>query len=66
MTPLIAASAVPSCLIATIRVSLKFGALRERFYIQRIQVQILKMINIENNIVRELPRRKETASCFDA
>jgi hypothetical protein len=32
ITPLITASAVPPCLIATIKVFSKFGALRERFY----------------------------------
>jgi len=36
ITPLIAASAVPPCLIATIKVSLKFGALGEMFHDERI------------------------------
>ena len=34
--PLIAAMAIPPCLIATIRVSSKFGALGERSYDERI------------------------------
>jgi hypothetical protein len=41
---LIAASAVPPCLIATIKVFSKFGALRERFYNELIWLQILKML----------------------
>jgi hypothetical protein len=36
ITLLLAASAVPPCLIATIKVSLKFGALRESFNNKRI------------------------------
>jgi hypothetical protein len=32
ITSLIAALVIPPCLIATIKVSLKFGALKERFY----------------------------------
>jgi hypothetical protein len=67
MTPPITASAVPPCLIATIRVSLKFGALEERFYIQRIWLQILKTLKEENNIVREFLRCEEigiNATCF--
>ena len=35
ITLLIAVSAVPPCLIATIKVVLKFGILRERFYNER-------------------------------
>ena len=65
--PLIAASAVPPCLIATIKVSSKFGALGERFHIERIWLQILKTLKEENNAVRELLRCEErdiNATCF--
>jgi hypothetical protein len=67
ITPLIAASAVPPCLIVTIRVSSKFGELGERFYNKRIWLQILKTLKEENNIVRELLRCEErgiNARCF--
>ena len=56
ITLLIAASAVPPYLITTIRVSSKFGALRERFHIRRIWLQILKMLKEEKNAVREFLR----------
>lgn len=39
---LIAASAVHPCLIATINVPSKFGALGERFHDERIWLQILR------------------------
>jgi hypothetical protein len=47
ITPLIAVSAVPPCLITTIRVSSKFGALRKRFHIRRIWLQFLKTLKGE-------------------
>jgi hypothetical protein len=62
LTPSIAASAVPPCLIATIRVSSKFGALRERFYNERIYLQVLKTPREENKEVREL-LRAEGVTC---
>jgi len=55
------------CLIATIRVSSKFGVLGERFYIQRKCLQILKTLKKENNAVREFLRYEErgiNATCF--
>jgi hypothetical protein len=45
---LIAALAVPPCLIATVRVSSKFGALRERLYEERVWLQVLKTLREEN------------------
>ena len=54
--PLIAVSTIPPCLIATIKVFLKFGALRERFYNKVIWLQILKTLREEKNVVRELRR----------
>ena len=48
LMPSIAAPAVPPCLIATVRVSSNFGALRERFYGERIWLQILKTLREEN------------------
>ena len=59
ITPLIAASAVSPCLIATIKVSSKFGALGGRFYQGRIWLQVLKTLKEENNAVRELLRCEE-------
>jgi hypothetical protein len=59
ITPLIAALAVPPCLIETIKVFSKFGALRERFYNEIIWLQILKTLREENNAVRELRRCEE-------
>ena len=56
ITPLLAASAVPPCLIATTGVSSNFGALGERFHEERIWPQILKTLGKENNAVRELRR----------
>jgi len=52
--PLITALAVPPCLIATIKVSSKFGALGERFHKERIWLQVLKTLKEENNTVWEL------------
>ena len=63
----IAASAVPPCLIVTIKVCLKFGALGERFHNERIWLQILETLEEENNQVRELLRCEErgiNATCF--
>jgi hypothetical protein len=65
--PPIAGSVIPPCLIATIRVSSKFGVLGERFHIQRIYLQILKTLKKENNVVREFLRYEEggiNATCF--
>jgi hypothetical protein len=59
ITPPIAASAVPPCLIATIRVSSKFGAPGERLHIKRIWLQIWETLKEENNIVREFLRCEE-------
>jgi hypothetical protein len=59
ITPPIAASAVPPCLIATINVFPKFGALRERSYNEIIWLQILKALREEKNAVRELRRWEE-------
>jgi hypothetical protein len=47
ITPLIAVSAIPPCLITTIRVSSKFGALRERCHIRRIWLQFSKTLKGE-------------------
>ena len=52
LMPSIAALAVPSCLIATVRVSSNFGALRERSY------YILKTLREEYKEVRELRRAR--------
>jgi len=46
-------------LIATIKVSLKFGALGEIFYNKRIWLSILKTLREENDKVRELLRFEE-------
>jgi hypothetical protein len=61
ITPLIAASAVPPCFIATIRVSSKFGARRARFYKEIIYLQVLKIFRYENNVVREFRRARGEA-----
>jgi hypothetical protein len=47
ITPLIAVSAVPLCLITTIKGFLKFGALKKRRYIRRIWLQFLKTLKEE-------------------
>ena len=60
----IAALAVPPCLIATIRVSLKFGALGERPYSERIWLQSLKKLREEKNAVREFRRCEERVDMF--
>jgi hypothetical protein len=54
LMPSITALAVPPCLIASVRVSSNFGALRERFYEERIRFQLLKTLREENKEVREL------------
>jgi hypothetical protein len=64
ITSPIAAWAVPPCLIATVRVSSKFRALRERSHIKRIWLQILKILKVENNTVREFLRCKERGHMF--
>src|SRR5690242_16836089 len=62
--PLIAASAVPPCLIVTIKVFSKFGALKERSYHKTIWLQILKTLREEKNAVRELRRRDKRVHIF--
>jgi hypothetical protein len=64
ITPLIAALAVSPCLIATIRVFSKFGALRERSYNERIWLQILKKLREGKNAVREFRRCEERGHMF--
>jgi hypothetical protein len=63
MSP-ITTSAVPPCLIATIKVFSEFGALRERFYNKVIWLQILKTLREEKNVVRELRRCEERGHMF--
>jgi len=58
LTPSIVASAVPPYLIATIKDFLKFGAFRERFYSERIYLQVLKTSREKNEEIRELLRAK--------
>jgi hypothetical protein len=59
ITSPIAVSAVPLCLIATIGVFSKFGALKERFHIRRIWLKILKILKEENDTAREFLRCEE-------
>ena len=66
LTPLIAGSAIPPCLIATFKVFSKFGALKERSYYETIWLQILKILREEKNAVRELRRCDRGATCFSA
>jgi hypothetical protein len=61
ITLLIAASAIPPYLIATIRVSSKFGALGKRSYKERIWLQVLKILREEGGAVRELRRARRGA-----
>ena len=61
ITPPIAASAVPPCLIATIKVSSKFGALGKRSHKQRIWLQALKILREEGGAVQELHRPRGVA-----
>ena len=64
---LVAASAIPPCLIATIKVCSKFGALGQRLYNKRIWLLILKIVKDDNDAVRELLRFEEmgiNAACF--
>jgi hypothetical protein len=56
---LIAVSAGPPCLITTIRVSSKFGALRERCHIRKIWLQFLKILKRGNDAAREFLRYEE-------
>jgi hypothetical protein len=56
--PPIAALAGPPCLITTNGISLKFGALRERLYKERIWLHVLKMLSEEKSIFRELRRSR--------
>jgi hypothetical protein len=64
ITPPIAASTVPPCLIMTIKVFSKFGALEERSYHEIIWLQILKTLREEKNAVRELRRCDERGHMF--
>ena len=64
ITPPIATSAVPPCLIATIQVFSKFGALKERSYHEIIWLQILKTLREEKNAVRELRRCDKRVHMF--
>ena len=64
ITPLIAALAVPPCLIANIGISSKFGALGERSYNKRIWLQILKKLREGKNVVQEFRRCKERGHMF--
>jgi len=64
ITPPIAALAVPPCLIATIRVFSKFGALGERSYNKRIWLQILKKLREGKNAVQEFRRCEERGHMF--
>jgi hypothetical protein len=56
LMPLIAALAIPPCLITSVRASLNFRALRERFYKEKTWFQILKTLREENKEVWELRR----------
>jgi hypothetical protein len=56
ITPPITALAIPPCLIATIKVFSKSGALKESSYHEIIRLQILKTLKEEKNRVRELRR----------
>ena len=64
----IAALALSPCLIATVKVSSNFGALSERFYKERIWLQVLKTIREENKEVWELLRVRRVAqnACIKA
>ena len=64
ITPPITASAVPPCLIATVEVFSKFGALEGRPYHEIIWLQILKTLREEKNVVRELRRCDERVHIF--
>jgi hypothetical protein len=64
ITLLIAASAIPPCLIATIKVFSKFGVLEERSYHKIIWLQILKTLREEKNIFRELRQCDERVHMF--
>ena len=64
ITPSIAAFAVPPCLITTIKVFSKFGALEERSYHEIIWLQILKTLREDKNAVRELRRCDERVHMF--
>jgi hypothetical protein len=64
ITPPIATSIVSPYLIATIKVFLKFGALEESTYYEKIWLQILKSLREEKNVVRELRRCDERVNMF--
>jgi hypothetical protein len=58
LTPSIAALAIPPCSIATGRISSKLGPLAERFYKERIWLQVLKIFREEINKFWELLRAR--------
>jgi hypothetical protein len=65
LTLLNTASVVPPCLILAIRVSSKFGALKERLYKKRIYLQVLKIPKQKKVEVWEFLRTEEWyAICF--
>jgi len=64
ITPSIAAFAVHPCLITTIKVFSKFGALEEKFYHKIICFQFLKTFREEKNAVRELRRCHKRVHMF--
>ena len=66
ITPLIAASAVPPCLIATIKVFSKFGALEERSYHEIIWLQILKTLREEKMQSGSYAGAMRGTTCFSA
>jgi hypothetical protein len=55
----------PPYLIVTVRVSLQFGALGERFHIKRIWYQIWKIFKVENNAVWEFLWYEERGHMFE-
>jgi hypothetical protein len=62
----IASSAVPPCLIATFKVFIKIGGLKERSNHETIWLQTLKTLREEKNIVRQLRRCVGRSQCFSA
>jgi hypothetical protein len=64
ITLLIAVSAGSPCLITTIKVSLKFGALRERYHIRRIWLQFLKALKGEMMQPGSFSDVRRASTCF--
>ena len=60
----IVAFTIPPCLIVSIKVFLKFGALEERSYYEIIWLQNFETLREEKNIVRELRRCDGKVSMF--